>query len=103
MERRTKLEIINKVLSSIAVTKSLGIAKTRLLQSSNLSPPGFKEYYTKLISLELIREVKEGKNRKKVFLTDAGIKYLKKSNLILKNINKLKKDFDFDFKDIRYK
>jgi len=102
--RRTKFEIANIMLNAIKNTKSLGIRKTRLLQASNLSPQGFKEYYERLLNANLIEEINESKKdkRKKLFLTGYGKEYVKKSNQIIINQENLNKNFKLNLDGISY-
>ncbi len=101
--RRNKFEIVNILLNLIKNGNKLGMPITRLLQMSNLSPQGFKEYYPRILNLKLIREVESGKNRKKVFLTELGKDYVKKSNLIIASLEKLNKEYKLNLEEIRYK
>ena len=106
-QRRTKFEIANIMLNAIKETKTLGIAKTMLLQKSNLSPQGFKEYYERLLKADLIEEVfksKKGKESKgrRLFLTGYGKEYVKKSNQIIINQENLNKNFKLNLDGISY-
>jgi len=110
---RTRFEIVNIILNKVKKRKTLGVPKTKLIQESNLSPMGFIEYYNRLIASKLITEnktpwVRGGSNGKarsprvKIFITELGETYLKKSNLLCLKIEKLNKEYELDLNEISY-
>jgi len=100
---RTRFEIVNIFLNKLKRKRKLGMYKTMLNQQSNLSPNGFKEYFNILKNNKLIKQIKnkQGK-RKKIFITELGEDYLKKSNLLCLKIEKLNKQYKINLRDINY-
>ncbi len=72
--RRSKIEIINDILTSIQ-KKSGKIKPTHLLYKSNLSYKKMNEYIHELIGKEMMEEKKVDKNRYYV-VTDKGLKFI---------------------------
>ena len=95
--RRTKFEIINILLNKLKVREKTGLYKTKLIQESNLSGQGFPIYFKLIIDKGLIE-----KKDKKIFITKKGKDYLKKSNLLIVNEEKLNKDLNLDLDNISY-
>jgi len=80
--KRDRLGVIHAILR-IVNDHHNSIKPTPLLRKSNLSSSSFAEYYSELISKELVKEIKDEKGNKYVTLTDKGFKYLEKYKLIL--------------------
>ena len=72
--RRTKLEIINDILSSIQ-NKNGKIKPTHLLYKSNLSHKKMLEYLNELIKKDLVKEELVG-NSRYYCITKNGYRYL---------------------------
>lgn len=80
-KKRDRLEVIFDILKNISDNHN-SIKPTPLLRYSNLSSNSFNDYYTELISKELIKELIDKKGRKYITLTDKGFKFLEKYRLI---------------------
>jgi len=85
--KRGKLEIIKDILAIIQNNRSIKL--TPLLRKSNLSSKSFYEYFNELKEKELIKEIKDRKN-KKIIITEKGLDYLNK----YKNIIGFIEEFD---------
>ncbi|MBS3143772.1 winged helix-turn-helix transcriptional regulator [Candidatus Woesearchaeota archaeon] len=85
--KRGKLEIIKDILAIIQNSRSIKL--TPLLRKSNLSSKSFYEYFNELKEKELIKEIKDRKN-KKIIITEKGLDYLNK----YKNIIGFIEEFD---------
>ena len=73
-QRRTKIEIINDILS--AITDKNGIIKpTHLLYKSNLSHNKMKEYLHELEEKKMIENI-TNKNNNEIHITDRGRKFI---------------------------
>jgi len=81
-KKRERLEVIYDFLKIIQDNHN-SIKPTPLLRKSNLSSQSFSEYFEELLSKELIKEMKNGKGRKYITLTDKGFRYLEKYKYIL--------------------
>lgn len=81
VKKRDRLEVIHDILEIIR-SKNNSIKPTPLLRYSNLSSKSFKEYFDDLEKKELIKVVKDGKNKKYITLTDKGFAYLEKYKAI---------------------
>ena len=79
-KKRTKLEVIRDILEVIKA-KSGKIKPTHILYKCNLSYSMMEFYIEDLVSKELIREIKLKKG-KSYEITDKGISYLSKYNVI---------------------
>jgi predicted transcriptional regulator len=79
MQKRNKLEIIKDILTNIRDKRKT--LYTPLLRKSNLSTSRFQEYYDELKNKNFIIEEIQ-KNRKFIFLSDKGIKFIEKYNII---------------------
>ena len=72
--RRTKIEIIHDILTSIQ-QKGGKIKPTHLLYKSNLSHKKMMEYLKELMDKKMVGEIFEGKD-KKYIITEEGLKYI---------------------------
>lgn len=72
--RRTKIEIIHDILTSIQ-QKGGKIKPTHLLYKSNLSHKKMMEYLEELKAKKMVEEKFEGKDKKYV-ITEEGLKYI---------------------------
>ncbi|MBI2129741.1 transcriptional regulator [Candidatus Woesearchaeota archaeon] len=72
--RRTKIEIIHDILTSIQ-QKGGKIKPTHLLYKSNLSHKKMMEYLGELMAKKMVEEMFEGKD-KKYIITEEGLKYI---------------------------
>lgn len=72
--RRTKIEIIHDILTSIQ-QKGGRIKPTHLLYKSNLSHKKMMEYLKELMDKKMVGESFEGKD-KKYIITEEGLKYI---------------------------
>ncbi|MDO8741483.1 MAG: winged helix-turn-helix domain-containing protein [Candidatus Woesearchaeota archaeon] len=72
--RRTKIEIIHDILTSIQ-QKGGKIKPTHLLYKSNLSHKKMMEYLGELMAKKMVGETFEGKD-KKYIITEEGLKYI---------------------------
>ena len=82
VKKRDKLEVIYDILKIIR-NKNNSIKPTPLLRYSNLSTKSFKEYLRELTDKELVKVIKDSKNKKFITLTDKGFAYLEKYKTIL--------------------
>lgn len=81
-KKRNKLQIVHDILKVIR-EKNGRIKPTHILYKSNLSYQMMEEYLTELIEKGFIMEVKNEKDKSKTYaITDKGINYLDKYNLI---------------------
>jgi predicted transcriptional regulator len=80
VKKRERLEIIRDILTEVNNHRKIG--PTKLLYSTNLSPQMFKEYIEELLEKTFIEE--ERGDRRKLFLTLKGKKFLKEY-LIIEN------------------
>ena len=80
--KRDRLGVIYDFLKIISGNHN-SIKPTPLLRKSNLSSQSFSEYYSELLSKNLIKEITNGKGKKYITLTDKGFKYLEKYKMIL--------------------
>jgi predicted transcriptional regulator len=88
MAKRGRLEIIYDILV-ILKDSSRGIKPTPLLRKSNLSGARFKEYYTEMLEKEFIKENLISRE-KKITITEKGILFLDKYDLIVGFIEEFK-------------
>ena len=79
-KKRNRLAVIYDILDIIRDHHN-SMKVTPLLRSANLSSNSFSDYYTELISKELVKEIVDD-GHKYVTLTDKGFKYLEKYKLI---------------------
>jgi len=77
MVKRAKLEIMRDILLIIKNNKGR-MKPTPLLRRSGLSSTGFKEYYSYLITRELVRIGSDNDLNKQVILTDKGYKFIER-------------------------
>lgn len=82
MEKREKLEIIRDILIIIR-DNHCSIKPTPLLRKSNLSSQRFMEYIEKLKEKEFVKERMDKKGKREVIITDKGMKYLEKYQVIM--------------------
>jgi predicted transcriptional regulator len=75
--KRDRLEVVHDILGIIR-DKGNSIKPTPLLRFSNLSSQSFPDYYEELVQKELIKEIKDKKNKKHITLTDKGFAFLEK-------------------------
>jgi len=80
-KKRDRLAVIYDILDIIRNHHN-SMKLTPLLRSANLSSNSFSDYYTELISKELVKEIVDSDGHKYVTLTDKGFKYLEKYKLI---------------------
>lgn len=78
--KREKLEVINNILKKLYFNKN-GECGTRLSQKANLSPQMHIYYFGLLMRNNLIE-----KRHNRYFLTEDGLKYLKKSNRMMREL-----------------
>lgn len=87
--KRDRLQVIKDILQVIQSNKN-EIKPTPLLRYSNLSSQRFTGYMSELREKEFIKEKKGKKGHKFFSLTEKGMRYLEKYNIITGFIN----DFD---------
>ena len=75
--KRDRLEIIYDVLKIVRDNNN-SIKPTPLLRYSNLSSRSFNLYFRELKEKNLVKEVRDKKNKKFVTLTDGGFAFLEK-------------------------
>jgi predicted transcriptional regulator len=80
--KRDRLQVIKDILQVIKDNKNQ-IKPTPLLRYSNLSSQRFTEYIAELQEKEFIKNKTDKKGRKFFCLTDKGLKYLEKYNVIM--------------------
>ena len=85
-KKRNKLEVVYDILRIIKDNHN-SIKPTPLLRYSNLSSQGFNEYINELLEKELVKEIKDKKERKHFTLTDKGFRYLEKYRNIVEFID----------------
>ncbi len=81
-KKRDRLGVIFDILDIISKNHN-SIKPTPLLRHSNLSSSSFSEYYAELTAKGFVKEIRDGKGKKYITLTDKGFKYLEKYRLIL--------------------
>ncbi len=81
MTKRGKLEIMRDILKIVQENKS--IKPTPLLRKSNLSSSGYKEYYEEILSRQLVTESLDKNGAKIILITEKGIIFLQKYNVII--------------------
>lgn len=81
MKKRTRLEIIKDILS-VVKSRNGKIKPTHILYKSNLSYQMMEEYLNELIKKEFIKEIRN-KNSKTYIITEKGLEYLNKYDLIV--------------------
>jgi len=81
MAKRSKLEITRDILK--IVQDYDGIKPTPLLRKSNLSSSRFKKYFSNLLNKKFVKEITGNDNKKMIFLTERGLKFLEKYKTII--------------------
>ena len=110
---RTRLEILTFFLRELKKREKVGLTKTRLTQQSNLSPQGFKCYFSKIMESKLIeprtmdikrlgRKGRIARTSRRFFITELGKSFLKKSDLLLSKIEKLNEEFKINLREVSY-
>lgn len=85
MKKRGKIDIMKDILSTINQNHN-SIKITPLIRRSNMSSYRFKEYYSELITKELVKERNDNGN-KFVSLTEKGYRFLEKYKTIISFID----------------
>lgn len=81
---RSKYDIIYNILKNLYNLKNTGERPTRLMEKSNLNPEMLEYYLGILINNNFVVL-----NNKKYYITEIGIRFLKRINPFIKLINKL--------------
>ncbi|MBA7490721.1 hypothetical protein ES702_01264 [subsurface metagenome] len=84
--RRARLEVIKDILDTIQNKGYIG--STKLLYSSNLSPQMFKGYLNELLEKEFIKLEIDKRLHKRFSLTDKGLDFLEKYQILESFIEK---------------
>ena len=82
MEKRGKLEIMRDILNIIKNHGS-SMKPTPLMRKSNLSTQRFKDYCSDLFERGLIREIIGSEGDKNFVLTERGLRFLDKYQVIV--------------------
>jgi predicted transcriptional regulator len=82
MAKRGKLEIMQDILKLIKDSRN-SIKATPLLRKSKLSSVRFKQYYSDLLNIGLIKEFIDKDKSKYVVLTEKGFSFLEKYKTII--------------------
>ncbi len=77
IKKRDRIEIVYDILKNIQDNQN-SIKPTPLMRYSNLSTNSFNEYITELIEKEMIKELRDKKNRKYITLTNKGMEFIEK-------------------------
>ncbi len=86
MVKRGKLEIIRDILKIIQDSRNK-IKPTPPLRKSMISSGRFKEYYSELLSRELIKEVVSENGEKFVVLSEKGFRFIERYKTIIEFID----------------